>query len=207
MFRTARTILVSALVIVLAVFLLRKADLLPSFRDFFASKPVTIDQTPVIVANIRELAQLVTLTAYDEVVADSMRLGPADILVHALTIPGASLITPDHIVLVGKGRVMAGIDLKLLKEGDIHPYKDSISISLPAASILEVVMNPSDFDTFIESGNWTPDAVTRVKVKAREMLTRRALEQGIIPKAQARGELLLGNFFRAAGFGKVTFLK
>jgi hypothetical protein len=207
MFRTARTILISVLVVVSAVFLLRKTNLLPSFSDIFSAKPVTIDQTPVIVKDIREMAQLVTLSAYDEVVADSVRIGPADMLVHALPIPGVNLLTPDRIVLVGKGRVVAGMDLKALKEEDIHVTKDSIAIRLPSASILEVVMNPSDFDTFLESGDWTPEAVTRVKVKARDQLIRRAIDQGILPKAQARGELLMGNFLHAAGYEKIAFLK
>ncbi len=166
-----------------------------------------IDQTPVMVKEIREMAQLITVTAYDEVVADSIRLGMTDLVIRNLPLPiPGSLSTPDRIVLIGRGRVVAGIDLKQLDEKSIQAYGDSVAIRLPRASILDVIMNPSDFETFSEQGDWTSEAVTRVKVKARDILTRRALEQDILGKADKRGKILLVDFLKASGFEKFIFV-
>ena len=52
------------------------------------------------------------------------------------------------LVLIVKGKVIAGIDLKTLTEKDLYVKDDSVSITLPAAKILEVITNPSDIETF-----------------------------------------------------------
>jgi len=205
MLRSIRTIVILVVVLVLAIFILRKTDLIPSFSDIFSARAVRVEETPMVVREIHELAQLATLSAQDEVVADSVRIGTADVIAHMLPIPNG-LVNPDKLVIVGKGKVVAGMDLKNLKDEDIHILKDSMSIRLPQASILDVVMNPSDFSTFSEEGNWSPEAVTAVKVKARNLLVKRALDQGLLQKAQARGEMLMKNFLSAAGFQKVPIL-
>ncbi len=203
MFRSAKHIIILAAALLLAIFILRKTNIIPSFSDIFSAKPIRMDETPMVVQNIHELAQLATISAQDEVVADSIKLGTTDVIAHLLPLPNG-MVNPDRLVLVGKGTVVAGIDLKSLKDEDMHVFGDSVSIRLPRASILEVIMNPSDFSTFSEEGNWTPEAVTQVKMKARDILVRRALAHGLLEKAQARGELLMKNFLQAAGFAKVT---
>jgi hypothetical protein len=65
-------------------------------------------------------------------------------------------------------------------------------------------MNPSDFDTFIETGEWSNEAVTAVKLKARQKLISRALAGGILQKAADRSYLLMENFLRSAGFTKIN---
>jgi len=203
MFRSARTIIILVITLVLVVIILRKTDLIPSLSDIFSARPVRLEETPMVVREIHELAQLVTMSAQDEVVADSVRISTKDIIAHMLPIPNG-IINPDKLVIVGRGRVVAGMDLKAMKEEDVHVYKDSVAIRLPKASILEVVMNPSDFNTFSEVGAWSPEAVTLVKLKARDILVKRALDRGLLQKAQARGELLMKNFLNTAGFKKVS---
>ena len=65
-------------------------------------------------------------------------------------------------------------------------------------------MNPSDFEVFSETGEWSSEAVTAVKVKARQKMIEKALHQGILNKANARSIALLENFLRGFGFKKVT---
>ena len=81
---------------------------------------------------------------------------------------------------------------------------DSVSLLLPRAEILDAIMNPSDFETFSETGEWSSEAVTAVKVKARKKMIEKALQQGILNKADARSTALLENFLRGFGFRKVT---
>lgn len=189
------------LAVVVFIFLALQLKWLPTFSDIFSGKPVIIDNTPILIKEINELSQLTTVTAYDEVVADSFRVSSNNYLPRILPIPASLSI--DRIVLVGKGRVTAGVDLRKIRESDIRLRKDSISLHLPKAEIFDAILNPSDFDTFTEEGEWTPEAVTLVKIKAREKMIRRVTEQGIISRADAKARQLMENFLSGIGFTKI----
>jgi hypothetical protein len=190
--------------IVLAVLLLQKVNIIPGFKDIFRSREVLIENTPILIREIKEMAQMITVTAYDEVVVDSAKASPLDV-VKAITGISISPLSPayDRLVIVAKGRVMAGTDLKLMTEDDIVVTDDSVSVRLPQARILDVIINPSDFSTFTETGTWTNDAVTAVKLKARRKMEFRALQNNILLMAENRGRLLMENFLKNAGFTKV----
>jgi hypothetical protein len=200
MFRLLRTILTAITILLLLWFLLGKAGIIPDIREVFRSKPVKIDDTPLLVNGIRELAQLVTMTAHDEVVADSTVIDPTSVAIRTITGLGPD---PAHLVLVAKGRVTAGTDLSGLGPSDIYREKDSVSLGLPAARILEITVNPGDVETFIESGKWSTDAFEAVKIKAREKMRVRAMEQGILSKADDRAVMIMENFLRQSGFSRV----
>jgi hypothetical protein len=190
---------------ILLIFLMQQINWLPSFSDVFKSKPVVIDKTPVLVEEINELAQLITVTSYDEVVADSVVIDPKKITLK--TMPGISIypFSPlfDRLVIIAKGKVVAGIKLSSISEKDILILEDSVSLIMPSAKILDAVINPADIETFSETGTWDNNAVTKVKIKAREKMIKRALDKGIIGKATEKGKALLENFLRKAGYKKV----
>jgi hypothetical protein len=178
---------------ILAIYLLNRAKLLPDLRNVFRSKPVMVENTPVLIKEIREMTQLISVTSYDEVVVDSAKSSSMDI-VKALTGVSTPLSPPmDRIVIVAKGSVQAGTNLRFLTESNIYVDGDSVAVQLPEAEILEVIVNPSGFSTFTETGIWSPDAVNLVKTKAKKVMEQRA-------------GLLMENFLRAAGFKKVTIL-
>lgn len=186
-------------------FVLRKLQILPSFGDIFRSKAVTIDETPILIQDIKELSELTTMASYDEVVVDSITADPATLAIKTITGLSLSPLSPgyDHLVLICKGRVSAGIDLSVLQPGNIFREKDSVSLALPTAKILDVIVNPSDVETFIETGDWSAEAFERVKIKAREKIKQRAISEGILGKANTRSRLLMDNFLHQAGFAKV----
>ena len=192
---------------VLVVLLLLNMKWLPSFKNIFKPQPVTIDNTPILIKEINELAQLCTITAFDEVVADSVVIkikSPVETLIPDLSVFGNLPITGKRIVIIGKGKLIAGADLKKLNEQSIFVQGDSVSLLLPPAEILDAIMNPSDFETFSETGEWSSEAVTAVKVKARKKMIEKALQQGILNKANTRSIALLENFLRGFGFKKIT---
>jgi hypothetical protein len=191
----------------LLVLLLLNMKWLPSFKNIFKPQPVTIDNTPILIKEINELAQLCTITAFDEVVADSVVIkmkSPVEALLPDLSAFGNLPVTGKRIVIIGKGKLIAGVDLKKLNEQSIFVQGDSVSLLLPRAEILDAIMNPSDFETFSETGEWSSEAVTAVKIKARKKMIEKALQQGILNKADARSTALLENFLRGFGFKKVT---
>jgi hypothetical protein len=191
---------------ILAIYLLNRAKLLPDLRNVFRSKPVMVENTPVLIKEIREMTQLISVTSYDEVVVDSAKSSSMDI-VKALTGVSTPLSPPmDRIVIVAKGSVQAGTNLRFLTESNICVEGDSVAVQLPEAEILEVIVNPSGFSTFTETGIWSPDAVNLVKTKAKKVMEQRAVGKNILGIAEQRARLLMENFLRAAGFKKVTIL-
>jgi hypothetical protein len=185
--------------------LLMRINVLPSLGNIFSRKAILIDNTNILIREIRPLAQLVTVAAHEEIVLDSIKYhepGLANKFLR-LTTPLPVSLQYDELVLIVRGKVMAGIDLEQLRLADVSVSKDSVSITLPAATVLDVIMNPSDVETFSEKGEWEAEEVTILKESARTILRQRALKQGLLQKANLQATLILKNFLQAAGFKKI----
>jgi hypothetical protein len=190
-------------IIVIAYWLLSHFNILPSFSSIFKPKPVLIDDTPILVEEIKKISQLVTITLFDEVVVQQEKTNTK-----YLNNPDAIIPLPyqstGKLVLIGRGRVMAGTDFKKLGEKDCFIKGDSVSIQLPKAEILTTIMNPSDFETFSETGTWSPEDVTAVKLNAREKLVSRAMQQDILGKAGIKSRQATERFLRLLGFTRIN---
>lgn len=205
--KIVRRYLLIAVIAVVAVLLLLKTNWLSSFKNIFKAQPVVIDNTPILIKEINELAQLCTITAYDEVVVDSTVIQPKSAV--EMILPDFSKfsglpVTGKRIVIIGKGQVTAGVDLKKLQPQHFFILEDSIALTLPSPEILDAIINPSGFETFDEMGEWSSEAVNAVKIKARNKMIERALQQKILEQAGQRSITLMENFLRSAGFKKVT---
>lgn len=189
--------------ILVIIFLFQKINWLPSFKNIFSSKPVIIEETPIIIKEINTLAQLTTVTFTDEVVMDTAKIGNG--MPSLLPTAIGSILTPsiDKLVIIGRGKVIAGTDLKNIQDNDIAATGDSIHLDLPHASILQTIMNPSDFETFTEEGTWSENAVTALKIKIRNRINQNALQQNILPQADIRCKNIIESFLKNTGFKKV----
>ncbi len=197
------------LLLLAAIWLYKHPDWLSSFKNLFSSKHLEIENTAIIVKEINALAQLVTITSYNEVVIEEIINGapifnnPA--IPTILSVP--NLRYGDRkLVLIGKGRVLAGIDLTKLTHKEVFIKDDSISVTLPKAQILQTIINPSDYDTFEETGNWSDEETRAVKVKLRDKLINTVLKEHILEKAEAKAKLVMESFIGTVGFKKVTVL-
>lgn len=187
---------VKIILLLVAILILKKMDWLPSW-DIFSSKAVTIDDTPILIKDIRSLGQVITATYYDEVVVDS-------VIKHQFPqLP----ITDDKLVIIAKGKVLAGIDLKGLADSSVTVKKDTVWMQLPQTKIIDVIINPGDYETFEEKGKWSQEAVTAVKLKAKDKITGNAFNRNIIVKANAKAKAVLEDFFHAAGFKVVVYMQ
>ncbi len=201
--RIFRKIIVYVLLALLGWWALSRLNILPSLGGLFRAKPVTIENTAILVESVKKLSQLVTITVFDEVVVKQEKTESRSIG-GPLNIPVQSTA---RLVLVGKGKVMAGINLAKLTEKDCFVKDDSVFVQLPPAEITEIIMNPSDFETFTEAGTWTPEDVTAVKIKARETMETRALQQKILQQAAAKSQQVMKGFLKLAGFKKITVVQ
>jgi Protein of unknown function (DUF4230) len=187
--------------IAILYFILVRLDVLPSLQNIFSSKPLTIDNTPIFIKEVKNIAQLMTVMSYDEVVIDSSKT--KTITLPALLFP-SSAVQANKLVIIARGKIIAGIDLQELDENKIFIKDDSVSITLPKVKILDAIANPSDYEIFTEDGTWTPDEVNAVKVRAREKMITRSIQQGILQKAGIKSKLIMENFLRSAGFKRIT---
>ncbi len=199
--------IVLMVLILTGIYAMQRIKLLPSFADIFKSQEVEIDNTVILVKEINNLAQLITISAYNEIAIDSIKKGWS--LFNNPLIPGLlnipDLKKPDHkLVLIGKGKILAGVNLTKLSASDVFIQKDSVSLVLPKAEIFQVILNPSGFEVFEETGTWTDDEVKTVKIKLRDKLLANALQENILQKAGSKAVAVIENFLRAAGFKKVT---
>jgi hypothetical protein len=192
---------------IVIVFILFKSLRIPfSPAKWFTAQPVRIDETPIIISEIRQMAMLHTAKLYCEVVTDSVVVSNTDMALQALRDallfpPISSGLSPSKkMVIVAKGQVIAGIDLSGISENDIRVNGDTVWLQLPAAEILEVISNPSDMDIFIESGQWSSDETILVKQKAIRQMRAEADRRNLLRQANDRGAVLMGNFLKAAGY-------
>ena len=196
------------MVLILAViYAMQRIKLLPSFADIFKSQPVEIENTVVLVKEINQLAQLITISAYNEIAIDSIKKGWSifnnPLIPTLLNLP--NLKKSDYkLVLIGKGKILAGVNLAKLTARDIFIQKDSVSVMLPTAEIFQVILNPSGFEVFEETGTWTDEEVKAVKIKLRDQLVANAMQENILHKAGTKAVAIMENFLRAAGFKKIT---
>jgi len=198
--------IVLMLLILAVIYAMQRIKLLPSFADIFKSQPVEIENTVILVKEINSLAQLITISAYNEIAIDSTKKGWSlfnnPLIPSLLNLP--NLKKADYkLVLIGKGKILAGVNLAKLTATDVFIQKDSVSVMLPKAEIFQVILNPSGFDVFEETGTWTDDEVKAVKIKLREKLVANALKENILKKAGTKAVSVMENFLRAAGFKKV----
>ena len=112
----------------------------------------------------------------------------------------------DELVIIAHGKVRAGFDLSKLDENDIQVTGDTLSIKLPDAEIFDIILNPSDYEVFVETGTWSHEQFSALQKQASTNLKTHAEEFGIIEKAEETGIKKLDAFFRTFGFSKIFFI-
>ncbi len=174
---------------------------------WFKAQPVTIDQTPLVVTEIKQIAELQTARMYCELMVDSIPTSPADLAWRSLSntfiIPGlteAFLPPGKKLVMVARGNIIAGIDVAGIGAENITIKGDSVWVSLPAPKILDIITNPSDFEIFAEDGTWSNEAVQAVKQKARTKMEKEAHRQGLLTQAGDKAASMMETFLRASGY-------
>lgn len=114
------------------------------------------------------------------------------------------LIGTDDIAIIVKGTVRVGYDLSQMKTQILSDT--TIIVSLPEPKVLDVITNPSDCETFQESGHWSHKQVTKYKNIARGRILKHALADGIMNQAADQAHVRLQLLFSALGFKQIEIL-
>jgi hypothetical protein len=193
------------IIAIVAFLLLQQLNWLPNISKWFKSKPVLIENTPLIVESIKDLKEIITITSNDEVVVYKQELNDGTLLGNIIN-NGPINPNDKRLGLLLKGTIQAGIDLSQLQEKDIIVNKDSVLISLPPTSILSTIINPSDTEILLEEGKWALTEVNKAKVDGRDNMIAKAKEKGILIKAETRARVVVEGFLRSIGFKKISIV-
>lgn len=191
-FRLIKKPLLILLLVLLVIFLLKRMNV---FSGLFASKPLVIDKTPLVIKEVKSIGELNTATLYQEIVVDSVAPSPI------------RFAAKREIALILKGKVTAGIDLQRLADEDVYVKDDSVRVFLPPAVIREVIINPTGVETFYEFGRWTNEEITQLKLSGKNKLLLYASQSKLLEKADTKARMIIEAFLQAAGFKKINVLK
>jgi hypothetical protein len=188
------------------IFIFQRLHILPSFSNWFKPKPVLIDNTPLVITQIKSIALLNTATLYKEMVIDSISVKQVTLpmVFYPFTLTPKPLELRKQIVLIINGKITAGIDLKNMADSNVFVMNDSVRLNLPKPRITDIFINPSATETFYESGEWSNEEVIAVKQIARNRLIVEAGRQQLIQKAATKAKTVIEKFLRLSGFKKIN---
>ena len=194
---TPAAVLLAVILLVGVLFLTR--------GDGRVKRTLTIDDTPVIITKIRSLGELTTACYYDEMVLSQSKQNAFSSSALGSLAEGLGKDVDDHLVIIAKGTVRAGLDLMDMTEEDIRFVGDTAYIRLPAPQYLDVIVNPSDFEVFAETGKWTHEEVTGLQETARTRLLMGADHYGLKSKAYAGAMDAVTELLAASGYTHIHF--
>ena len=169
-------------------------------------RPLTIDDTAVIVSKIQNLGELTTACYYDEIVlTQSKQNSFSSSALGSLARDGLGKDVDDHLVIIAKGTVRAGIDLLQMQPEDIRFSGDTVVVRLPYPQYLDIIVNPSDIEVFAESGKWSHEAVTRLQESARQRLLMEADHSALKQKAYEGAMEAVTDLLTASGYTYIRY--
>lgn len=155
-----------------------------------------IDNTANVVEKIKEISEFTTACYYEEAVLKDSKVEKHEGGFLGLV----DTETSKEIVIIAKGKVRAGFDLSKVTEDKINIKNDTIGITLPEPEIFDVIINPSDYEMYIEEGKWSHEEVTALQTNYRSQLLAKAQERGILNKAKEAAKKRLESLFMTFGF-------
>lgn len=164
----------------------------------FGKKPLTIDKTANVVDEIKKIGEFTTACYYEEIAMHDSRFDTTSIL-------GITHHKNNEIVLIGKGIVRAGFDLRKISEDALNAHGDTLEIRLPDVEVFDIILNPSDFSIEYEDGTWDNEMLKPIKAAAEKQLEANAIASGILKKADESGRKHLKSLFTTFGYNEVCF--
>ena len=158
-----------------------------------------IDNTANVVEKIKEISEFTTACYYEEAVLKDRKVEKNEGGFLGLV----DTETSKEIVIIAKGKVRAGFDLSKVTEDKMIIKSDTICITLPEPQIFDVIINPSDYEMYVEEGKWSHEEVTALQTNYRTQLLAKANDAGILNKAKEAGKKRLESLFQTFGFSVV----
>lgn len=141
-----------------------------------------IDDTPTVVAQMKEIGQWEFLSISDEELVDTVRRG---------------FFSDDELVRIYYGTLRIGIDFSQCDEKWIEREGDSIKVDLPPVQLLdENFLDETRTKSFFESGKWTNADRKAMADRAKTAMRRRCLTKENMDLAQKNAERQVNAFVK-----------
>ena len=191
-----RTLLLCALLLVLLGLLLGLWLRNPKRRN----RGVQVEPTPTVVEEVRRIGELSSAGFYEELVITDRDDSPLAFLRQEEGI--RRIAGSGDFVIICKGRVRAGFDLTKMQPEDFSVSGDTLYVSLPPVSVLDVIINPADYEHF--SGHRTHEETVGIILQAKQRLRADAIQAGILDQAEASGVASLERLLSTLGYREVV---
>jgi Protein of unknown function (DUF4230) len=116
----------------------------------------------------------------------------------------------DHILFIGQGEVVAGIDLSQLRPEDVRVREMSVALRLPSAEIFSTRLDNRRSEVYERQTGFLsqPDKEleTKVRVEAEERIRQAALTDGVLKTATVNAREGLRRQLALLGFRQIVFL-
>ena len=193
-------------VIILAILVVVGLYLFQHRSGYRTERGLSIDDTPVIATRIRVLGELTTACFYDEIIiSDTKDNALSSSQLGSLAKEKLGKDLDDHLVIIARGTVRAGIDLRRIDGQDIRFAGDTVVVRLPYPQYLDIIINPSDYEVFAESGRWTQQQFSSLQESARRRLLFEAEEAGLLQKAYDGAVDAISGLLTACGYTCIRF--
>lgn len=164
---------------------------MPDIPAMIASPTPTLRvNTAAVIRRVQELNRLETTAYTVEKVIEAGIEGNAF----------EDVLFGDRLLLIAHGRVLAGIDLSKLTEEDVmlSPDGTTVTVRLPQAEIFDVTLDNEKTRVYDRQqgllAGANKDLETQARQAAEEEIFRAACEDGIMQRAHADGQRMMGQF-------------
>ncbi len=152
------------------------------------NKP-TIEDTPIQIESIRTIAEISMVSYKDEVVMDSVEFETED---YSFYDPRKYIDlyqrgVKRRLTMIITGEVRYGIDLTH-NNYTLTSNADSIHLTLPQPTMLDVIIVPSKTEVYLEKGYWTDGERRKLESRAKEKFRLNAEELALKDKARENAE-------------------
>lgn len=166
---------------------------------------LTIDDTPLKIESIRNIAEISTVSYRDEVVMDTVELDNSDYSIYDYRkyTNWYNDGVKRRLTLIVKGEIRFGFDLKS-KDFAVMNSGDSVLITLPQPKILDIIITPSKTEVFQEQGEWDDKTRRSLENKAKLKLKINSEQMDLKDKARSNAERLFKNLL---GTSRIIIIK
>ena len=175
-----------------------------------------IDETMNIVEEVKKIGEFVSACYYEELVVTETKSSIEKTEENADSTQSEGLFkkfmggigkmtnSESQIVLLTRGKIRAGFDLKKLTEKDFRYANDTLFLTLPPVETFDIIMNPSGITVMYEIGKWSHQEITGFVTMARDSMVVNAMNYGYEEKARDNGIEKLKTMFFSLGFPNVV---
>lgn len=175
---------IAAIVVLVAVGLGSRAD---------RSRRIAQQITDLVIKDKKKIVELSTIKYYDDIVLFDTKFNDRTWKLDTLA------------VVIARGTVNVGFDLSDLQEEDVRFSGDTLFVDLGEPVVLDVIINPSDYEIFDSVKDWNDVArLPQVLKRGKSRMASDAARAGVLDKAALSGAATLSQFFKSMGAKEVV---